>query len=40
MKTVFIIGGSNRIGYYIIRKWLENGNYAAVNLAESDNSFI
>ena len=30
MKTLFITGGNNGIGYYMAKRWLENGNNAAV----------
>ncbi|WP_406243906.1 SDR family NAD(P)-dependent oxidoreductase [Tissierella carlieri] len=30
MKTLFLTGGNNGIGYYMVKEWLQNGNYAAV----------
>jgi NAD(P)-dependent dehydrogenase (short-subunit alcohol dehydrogenase family) len=29
-KILFLTGGNNGIGYYMVRQWLENGNRAAV----------
>lgn len=30
MKTLFITGGNNGIGYFMVKEWLEKGNAAAV----------
>jgi NAD(P)-dependent dehydrogenase (short-subunit alcohol dehydrogenase family) len=30
MKTLFITGGNNGIGYHMAKRWLENGNNASV----------
>ena len=37
MKTLFITGGNNGIGYYMVKQWLENGNLAAVLDLKCDN---
>lgn len=37
MKTLFITGGNNGIGYYMAKQWLENGNSAAVLDLSCDN---
>lgn len=37
MKTLFLTGGNDGIGYYMIKQWLESGNYAAVVDLNCDN---
>ncbi|MEH7342953.1 SDR family NAD(P)-dependent oxidoreductase [Bacillus sp. JJ1532] len=37
MKTLFITGGNNGIGYFMAKQWLENGNCVAVLDINCDN---
>lgn len=37
MNTLFITGGNDGIGYYMVEQWLKNGNFAAVLDLNCDN---
>lgn len=37
MNTLLITGGNDGIGYFMVKQWIENGNYAAVLDLNCDN---